>query len=151
MSPLSKNIISFFCSLFKLHKNSENNVLEINQDIILNVMDKLSNFENTHGFLNPISLHSLAKKLQTNPKYLSKIINIYYEKNFSSYINDLRIQYLLRELKTDNSLQTVTIKTLAKKLGFGSTEAFTKTFKKNTGFNPSTYLNNVNYTRNTKN
>ncbi len=145
MSPLLKNIIYFFLNLFKLKNTSKNSVLDINQDIILDVMDKLSDFENKHGFLKPISLHSLAKKLQTNPKYLSKIINIHYEKNFSSYINDLRIQYLLKELKTDDSLKTYTIKALAKKLGFGSTEAFTKTFKKHTGFNPSTYLNTINH------
>ncbi|MBC8755444.1 helix-turn-helix transcriptional regulator [Kordia sp. YSTF-M3] len=143
MSLLSKNIKNFFWSLFKLKNESQNSIIEISQDIILNVMDKLSNFENKQGFLKPISLHSLAKKLQTNPKYLSKIINTHYEKNFSSYINDLRIQYLLKELKTDDSLKKYTIKTLAKKIGFRSTEAFSKTFKKHTGFNPSTYLNTI--------
>ena len=109
-------------------------------------MDKLSDFENECGFLKSISLYSLARKLKTNPKYLSKIINIHYEKNFSSYINDLRIQHLLKELKTDDSLKAYTIKALAKKLGFGSTEAFAKSFKKHTGFNPSNYLNTINHT-----
>jgi AraC-like DNA-binding protein len=75
---------------------------------------------------------------------LSKIINIHYEKNFSSYINDLRINYLLKELKTNPSLKTYTIKALAKKIGFGSTEAFSKTFKKHTNMSPSIYLTTIN-------
>lgn len=144
MSPLLKNISTFFWSLFKNDEAPKNNIFEINQDIILNIMNKLSMFENKHGFLKPVSLHSLAKKLQTNPKYLSKIINIHYEKNFSSYINDLRIKYLLKELKTNPSLKTYTVKALAKKLGFGSTEAFSKTFKKHTSMSPSIYLTTIN-------
>jgi YesN/AraC family two-component response regulator len=143
MSPLLNKLIYFFKSLFKEEEEPKNAILEISQDIILNMMDKLSNFENKKGFLKHVTLYSLAKKLQTNPKYLSKIINIHYKKNFSSYINDLRIQYLLKELKTDDSLKTDTIKLLAKKAGFGSTEAFSKTFKKYTGVNPSIYLNSI--------
>jgi len=147
MSRLLKNILFLFEALFKNENKEEpkSTPLQINDAIILNVMDKLSDFENKKSFLKHVTLHSLAKKLQTNPKYLSKIINIHYEKNFSSYINDLRINYLLKELKTNHSLKTLTIKALAKKLGFGSTEAFSKTFKKHTGVNPSSYLNSLQY------
>lgn len=145
MLPVFKNMIELFQRFFTKKEESltKQNVLEIHQDVILNIMDKLSEFEHTKGFLKHVSLHSLAKKLQTNPRYLSKIINIHYEKNFSSYINDLRIKYLLKELQKDNSLKTYTIKVLAKKLGFTSTEVFSKTFKKHTGINPSNYLNSL--------
>lgn len=130
--------------LFKKEKvEPKIKTLEISEDIILNIMDKLSEFEHKRGFLKQVTLHSLAKKLGTNPKYLSKIINIHYEKNFSSYINDLRIEYLLKELEHDDSLKTQTVKAIGKKIGFGNTESFTKTFKKHTGVNPSNYLNTL--------
>lgn len=147
MSRLLKKLLFFF-SFFLPRKESEKtktNALKINDDIILNVMDRLSDFENKQGFLKPMTLHKLAKKLKTNPKYLSKIINNQYQKNFSSYINDLRINYVLKELNADDSLKTVTIKVLAKRIGFGNTESFAKTFKKHTGENPSNYLNSLNH------
>jgi len=118
--------------------------LKINDVIILQVMDQLSDFENKQGYLKPITLHTLSKQLKTNPKYLSNIINNHYKKNFSSYINDLRINFLLKELNTDDSLKKCTVKSLAKKLGFGNTESFAKAFKKHTGLNPSSYLNRFN-------
>ncbi|MGH1383814.1 helix-turn-helix domain-containing protein [Kordia sp.] len=147
MSRLLKKILFFFSSflLKKEHEKTKINTLKISDDIILNVMDKLSDFENKQGFLKPMTLHKLAKKLKTNPKYLSKIINNHYQKNFSSYINDLRIKYVLKELKTDDSLKTTTVKALAKRIGFGNTESFAKTFKKHTGENPSNYLNSLNH------
>ncbi|WP_290680143.1 helix-turn-helix domain-containing protein [Kordia sp.] len=141
-----QKITFFFSSLFLQKEKSTSKVksLKISDDIILNVMDRLSDFEHTQGYLKPMTLQKLAKKLKTNPKYLSRIINNHYEKNFSSYINDLRINYVLKELETDTSLRKNTVKALAKKLGFGNTESFAKTFKKHTGVNPSNYLNILN-------
>lgn len=144
MSRLLNKLSHFFKYFFKEEK-PKNMTLEINEDVILNIMDKLSNFENSKDFLKPASLHSLAKKFQTNPKYLSKIININYEKNFSSYINDLRIKHLLKDLQKNDLLKTYTVKALAKKLGFTSTEVFSKAFKKHTGINPSNYLNSLHH------
>ncbi|WP_298416847.1 helix-turn-helix domain-containing protein [uncultured Kordia sp.] len=144
MLRLLKKGIEFFVRFFKGEpQKAENTVLEIQQDVILDIMDRLSDFEHKKRFLKHTSLHLLAKKLQTNPKYLSKIINIHYEKNFSSYINDLRIKYLLKELQKDSLLKTYTVKKLAKELGFNNTEVFSKAFKKHTGVNPSNYLNSL--------
>ncbi|WP_158269192.1 helix-turn-helix domain-containing protein [Kordia periserrulae] len=145
MSRLFKKLRKYIVAILTRNKKKEIAVssLKISDTIILDVMDKLAKFENNHGFLQPMTLHKLAKKLKTNPKYLSKIINNHYEKNFSSYINDLRIQYLLKELKTDDSLKKYTIKSLAKKLGFGNAESFAKAFKRQTNMNPSEYIHNL--------
>ncbi|MEM6718584.1 MAG: helix-turn-helix domain-containing protein [Bacteroidota bacterium] len=145
MSRLFKTILLHITS-FLAKKKGEDSMpasLKISDAIILQVMDELSDFENHQGYLKPITLHSLAKKLKTNPKYLSKIINNHYQKNFSSYINDLRINYLLKELTKNDTLQKCTIKSLAKKLGFGNPESFAKAFKRHTGVNPSTYINEL--------
>ncbi len=145
MSRLLQKITYFFTYFFskKETEKSKTNTLKISDEIVLNVMERLCHFELTKGFLKPMTLHKLAKKLKTNPKYLSNIINNQYEKNFSSYINDLRITYLLKELETNESLQKYTMKSLAKKLGFGNTESFAKAFKRHTGVNPSNYINNL--------
>lgn len=145
MLRLFKKIQLFLTSLLskKQEKLSISKPLKINEAIILDVMDRLSHFENNQGYLKPMTLHKLAKKLKTNPKYLSKIINNQYEKNFSSYINDLRINYLLKALKTDDSLKKCSIKSIAKKVGFGNAESFAKAFKRHTGINPSNYINNL--------
>ncbi|WP_420575083.1 helix-turn-helix domain-containing protein [Kordia sp.] len=143
MSPLLQKMIFFFEHLLSANNDSNIKTLQISEDTILTIMEKLSDFENNKGFLKQISLNTLAKKLGTNPKYLSKIINNHYEKNFSSYINDLRIKYLIKELKTDGSLKKLTIKDLGKKSGFGNTESFSKSFKKYTGVTPSSYLSTL--------
>ncbi|AXG68331.1 TCP pilus virulence regulatory protein [Kordia sp. SMS9] len=145
MSRLLQKITYFFSSFFSEKENEKPkaNTLKISDEIVLNVMERLSHFEQTKGFLKPMTLHKLAKKLKTNPKYLSRIINDQYQKNYSSYINDLRISYLLKALENDDSLKKVTVKSLAKKLGFGNTESFAKAFKKYTGVNPSVYLNSL--------
>lgn len=141
MSRFKKIIFSFFKVFTKKEEKSKPKIVEIDQNTVLTIIEKLSNFEHKKEYLKPVSLHFLAKKLGTNPTYLSKIINTHYEKNFSSYINDLRITYLLKELRTNHSLQTNTVKALARKLGFHSPEVFTKAFKKHTGITPSNYLN----------
>lgn len=145
MSRLLHKITYFFTSFFseKEQKKPKSNALKISDEIVLTIMDRLSHFEQSKGFLKPMTLHKLAKKLKTNPKYLSRIINDQYQKNYSSYINDLRIVYLLKQLEIDESLKTATVKSLAKKLGFGNTESFAKAFKKHTGVNPSIYINSL--------
>lgn len=145
MSRLFKKLRKYIAAALKKKQQKETitTSLNISDTIVLSVMDKLTNFENNQGFLQPMTLPKLAKRLKTNPKYLSKIINNHYEKNFSSYINDLRIQYLLKELKIDDSLKTLTIKSLAKKLGFGNAESFAKAFKRHTNMNPSDYIHKL--------
>lgn len=145
MSRLLHKITYFFTSFLSKKENEKPkaNALKISDEIVLNIMERLSHFEQSKGFLKPMTLHKLAKKLKTNPKNLSRIINDQYQKNYSSYINDLRIVYLLKQLEIDKSLKTATVKSLTKKLGFGNTESFAKAFKKHTGVNPSIYLNSL--------
>src|SRR5699024_5691472 len=55
--------------------------------------------KNSEFYLQPeVSLTRLSTLLNTNTKYLSYVIRKYYEKNFNSYINDLRIYYILKQL-----------------------------------------------------
>jgi len=68
------------------------------------------------------------------------IINHHKEKNFSNYLNDLRIEYVIKELKTNIVLRKYTIEALANEIGFNSSESFSKAFYRKTGIYPSYYI-----------
>ncbi len=119
--------------------------LGIAEAVVGQVLEGLAAFEAKKGYLEPgTSLQEVAKELDTNSRYLSKIINVYRQKNFSTYINDLRVAYVLEELKTNTHLRKYTIKALAGEIGFGHPESFTKAFKTKTGIYPSYYIKRLN-------
>ena len=63
-------------------------------------MQQLEKFEEEPRFTdNQMSLRLLSEEFNTNIPYLSKIINVYKEKIFNYYINDLRIDYIIELLK----------------------------------------------------
>ncbi|MFC4634896.1 tetratricopeptide repeat protein [Dokdonia ponticola] len=118
--------------------------LNVDPEIVTSILDKLRIFESKKGFLKKtITITSLAKKLSTNTKYLSKIINIYKKKTFIQYINDLRVGYILSELKLNPKLLQYTILSIAKEAGFNSIGSFTAAFKKKTGITPSYYIKSL--------
>ena len=114
---------------------------KLSKEIINSILDQLSTFENNEEYLSlDISIQSLAKSFDTNYKYLSKVINLYKEKRFSNYINDLRVEYAFNELKNDSKIRKYTIKAIAKECGFNSAESFAKAFYKKYGIYPSFYI-----------
>lgn len=78
--------------------------------------------------------------MNTNSKYLSKVIKYYHSKSFSPYVNDLRIDYTIGRLKVDHKIQNYTIKAIAAEAGFNSAEAFSKYFYKKNGIYPSYFI-----------
>jgi AraC-like DNA-binding protein len=113
----------------------------ISPQIINEILTQLQGFENEKHYLSQdVSLSELAKSFGTNSTYLSKIINIRKRKNFSNYINDLRIEYAVQELKKNPTFRKYTIKAIANESGFKSAESFSKTFYKKHGIYPSYYL-----------
>lgn len=115
--------------------------LKIPSEIVKKTLQNLSDFEKNKGFLdNSLSLGHLAKEMDTNSNYLSKIINYYKDKNFSNYIADLRIDSIIIELRENSKIQNYTIKAIAQESGFGNAESFTKAFYRKTGIYPSYFL-----------
>jgi len=86
------------------------------------------------------SLSSMAKKINTNTTYLSKVINSHFKKSFNAYINELRINYVLTRLKEDKLFRRYTIQSIANDIGFKSKESFNKAFRIQTGILPSYYI-----------
>jgi AraC-like DNA-binding protein len=119
--------------------------LEISEEIVLDIRRKMKLFEKENFFLNAsISIQSLAQNFSTNYNYLSKIINHDFEKSFTNYINDLRIDYIVKELKTNKNLRKYTINGIAEEAGFNNAESFSKAFQKRTGIKPSYFLKELN-------
>ncbi|WP_106790966.1 AraC family transcriptional regulator [Aquimarina sp. Aq78] len=113
----------------------------ISEEIVNSVLEGLQKFEDKQEYLLAnITTGELAKKLQTNSKYLSKIINTYKKKSFSVYINELRIDYVIEKLKRESKFRLYTIKAISREIGFNTTEAFSKSFYKKTGIYPSYFI-----------
>ncbi len=103
--------------------------------------EKLENFEKDHQFTDEdITLFNLAKNLGTNSTYLSRVINNIKDKNFSNYINDLRIELIIKRLDEEDLLRKYTIQALGEEVGFKKGEVFSKAFYKHTEMKPSFYL-----------
>jgi AraC-like DNA-binding protein len=85
-----------------------------------------------------LNLEFLSKKLNTNQKYISHIINDHFKSNFNNYINDKRVKYAC-ELFTQKKYQNYTIEAIAKEVGFKNKVTFNNAFKKNTGITPSEF------------
>jgi len=118
--------------------------IAIDDDKIVAVLKGLDKLESQEFFLrSDCNLRAMAKKVKTNATYLSKIINIHKEKNFNDYINDLRIEYVLRRLKDDRKFRSFSIKSIATEIGYKSDFSFSKHFRAKTGLNPSYYIKNI--------
>lgn len=116
----------------------------ISEDVAQTILKELEIFENKDQFLNKgITLGSLAKKIKTNSKYLSEIINTYKGKNFATYLNDLRIDYAINRLANDKKFRSYKIPFIAEELGYNNEQAFTLAFKKRTGTPLSIYLKEI--------
>ncbi len=114
---------------------------EISEETINEILGYLLKFEQRKGYLSQkVSLSDTAKSFGTNSTYLSKVVNIEKRKNFSKYINDLRISHAFEELKTNKTFRKYTIKAIAQECGFKSAESFSKAFYKKYGIYPSFYI-----------
>lgn len=87
---------------------------------------------------NALSLTSLARRLNTNTTYLSRVINEYYGQSFSSFINTFRVNAAQRMLLSAE-YGHLTIEGIAREVGFNSKSSFNTAFKSLTGLTPSAY------------
>lgn len=107
----------------------------------LDIIERLDKFEAKKRFLKKdLTLAVLAVELNTNASYLSDIINRSKNKNFNTYINELRIEYIIKEICSDSKLLNYKISHLADISGFNSHNTFALVFKKITGISPSTFI-----------
>lgn len=105
------------------------------------LLSKLKRFENSTRFTSKdMSLAVLAGQFETNTKYLSEVINKHYNVNFNTYINKLRINFIVKKLKSDSNFINYKISYLAETSGFSSHSSFATVFKSITGIAPITFI-----------
>ncbi len=115
--------------------------LNIPQETENALVNKLNQFENSKQFTKQdMSLALLAANFDTNTKYLSEVINTHKGKNFNSYINELRINYIIDKLKNNRTYLQYKISYLAEESGFSSHSSFATVFKAVTGIPPTVFI-----------
>ncbi len=85
-----------------------------------------------------LTLADLAKSLQTNTAYLSRVINDEFAMNFSNFLNKYRIEEA-QKLIENHKLDVMTFEGIAKSCGFLSRSSFNQAFKKFTGMTPTEF------------
>ena len=120
---------------------AQKDTIGLPQEIVDSILIKLQKFEDTHRFTKKnYTQTKLAKELDTNSTYLSKIINMTKGMNFANYMNELRIDYAIAQLKENKVFRSYTIKAIALEVGFNNAQSFSIAFHKKTGINPSYFL-----------
>lgn len=116
-------------------------VFESNNELHQKLIESLEEFSKDRVQIcdNDMTLAHLAKKLATNQKYLSSVINQHYHCNFSTFLNERRIKESCLML-TESAYKNYSIEAISKEAGFTSKSVFNKAFKKYTGVTPSVFL-----------
>lgn len=121
--------------------NTDEPKITMHEDTERRILQKLQKFEQSKLFnQKSISLSQLATYCETNPKYLSTVINSYKEKDFNNYINELRILFIIQKLKSEPKYLKYKIATMAEECGFSTASKFSIAFKKVVEVTPTEYM-----------
>lgn len=114
----------------KSYNHSEENILQNMRQL----------FEEEEIFLNPdLTIQDLAKQLGSNKTTISHIINSQCNKNFSTLVNEYRINKAI-ELLTDKNNYNYSIEAIGGMCGFKNRQVFHSVFKKEIGITPRRFL-----------
>lgn len=118
--------------------------LDINPEVIAAILKNLEKFERNKKYLEKdMTLAKMALLLNTNTKYVSKIIARYRDKGTVEYITYLKIEHIIELLINENKYRNYKNKSLSDEAGFGSTQIFTRAFKNQTGLSPTYFISKL--------
>ena len=107
-------------------------------------MAKLIQLEKANYFLREdFNLQSTAKKIKTNTTYLSYVVNKRFEKSFSEYSNELKINYAIEQMITNATFRKYSTQAIAETVGFKNAVSFAKSFNKRTGVTPVQFIKKI--------
>ena len=100
-----------------------------------------SHLESTKSFLSPeFSLVVLEKELGISGKLISQTIKEGTGLNFTSFINEMRISYVVEMIQSDLKWRSLTVEALAIAVGYRSPTSFYNNFKDKTGKTPREFI-----------
>lgn len=143
---LAFTFILYLIILVLLHRKKTDDLflLNIQKDKKLNneeaeiLFQKLENIMNEKAlYKNPnLSLKDLSKEANISSHQLSQFLNNNLGKNFTSFINEFRIQNACEIITSNDKL---TLESVGYDVGFNSKSTFFAAFKKHTGTTPLNY------------
>ncbi|RTY84822.1 helix-turn-helix domain-containing protein [Flavobacterium sp. GSP27] len=126
------------------NNTSKETELDINPEVIAAILKNLEKFERNKKYLEKdMTLAKMALLLNTNTKYVSKIIARYRDKGTVEYITYLKIEHIIKLLINENKYRNYKNKSLSDEAGFGSTQIFTRAFKNQTGLSPTYFISKL--------
>ena len=133
------NLIAHISTLEKEELN--NNPITIEEEKAKIILTKLKKIEKQELFKSQsYSLNKVSKKIGSNSTYVSQAVNAYWNKSFTEYTNELRINYILLKLKHEEIYQKFKLEAIAESVGYKSLRSFNKHFKTQTGLMPKQYI-----------
>lgn len=137
----SKATVTISHPIDKVETYSKHN---IDKELIEKLTAGLKKLEQKESFLDPnFKLAFVAKKLNTNTAYLSHYFNQVMQKTFSDYLQELRIQYVLKKLVDSPYFRKYTLQAIAEEVGYKDANTFVRVFKKQTGLSPNYYIDKL--------
>lgn len=106
-------------------------------ELLQRLFDIMENCPDIYG--EGFTLDQLAHLANSNPNYVSQVINEKRGVNFNVFVNEYRIKEACRRLTDKQQFGGLTIEAIGHSLGFKSRANFAATFKKFTGLSPATY------------
>lgn len=117
---------------------------DINPEVVETVIKNMQRFEQKKEFLQKdLTQVKLAALLDTNTRYIPKIVLHATGKTTIDYMCDLKIEYLVERLKTDSRVRNYTQKALGQEVGFGCTQNFARAFKSYTGMTSTLFISEL--------
>lgn len=125
-------------------QSSKVSVQDFSPEFLAATKKGLEKFEQDKKYLTKdMDLQKLAGYLNTNMKYASRIVLHYRDKKTIEYIRDLKVDYVVELLKSQNKYRNYTDKALAEEAGFGSTQNFTRAFKARAEMPPRYFISQL--------
>ncbi|HBE55538.1 MAG TPA: AraC family transcriptional regulator [Prevotellaceae bacterium] len=81
------------------------------------------------------SAQKLAKDLETNSRYISAVINLRFQDNYSQMVNEFRVKDAMYMLKDQHNAR-MSMEEVAAQVGFSNRQSFYAAFYKRTGCTP---------------
>lgn len=110
-------------------------------EIVIDLLKKLADFEKTALFLEPdFNFDQMIKLFNTNKNHLSYVLNEHRQMSFYHYRASLRIRYITHLMNNDPQYLKLKMESLAETCGMSSRQQFNKFFKKFNLITPSEYI-----------